>query len=200
MPCLIHRDLSLSQWVSSRFSCCASWPHPCPSLLGAGGSWGGSPMNSRLGGAPPAPQTRPNPPEVAPSHPVVLATGEDAAEPGLACPLLPRECPLAPLLDHSRCFSQPGSEGKPGEVSPPHCHAAHRVFGGICVPLSCPAEEQTRLIQRPRRAGQFSAVPTLGIYFLSLCPTFRAVPCPFSGLALLLCFCRATEIAREVLK
>lgn len=131
--------------------------------------------------------------------PVVLATGEDAAEqPALACPLLlrgaalTRGCPLCSWILPAAFPSQAARESaaSPGMwwLCPPHSHAAHGtgLSGGIWVPLSCPGTRARRL----RRAGQVSAIPVAGIYFLSPCPTFRAVPCPFSGLALLLCFCR----------
>lgn len=167
VPCLIHRDLSLSQWAPSHFSCCATWPRPCPFPLAAGGFWGGFRMDPRLGGLPqhpkpaaccgphtPKPRSRPRWRWL--HHmPVVLATGEDAAEPALACPLLlrgaalTRGCPLCswilPAAFPSRAARE--SAASPGMwwLCPPHSHAAHGtgLSGGIWVPFVLPGDTGT---------------------------------------------------------
>lgn len=210
VPCLIHRDLSLSQWAPSRFSRCATWPRPCPFPLAAGGSWGVFVWTRDLGGSPstpnlpPAAVPTPQNPGAGPGGggpitcplswqrarmlrsqpwPVPSCSGE-LPSPG-AVPSAPGSFPLLfPAGQRGKALLLPGCGGCALLTPTPRTGRGSLVaFGSL---LSCPGTRARRL----RRAGQVSAIPVAGIYFLSPCPTFRAVPCPFSGLALLLCFCR----------
>lgn len=179
--------------------CLVSLPAGCRRLLG------GSPMDPRFGGLPQHPKAAPTSqhPAAGPDGGVSITSrcpGNGRGCCGAGAGLSPRAPGMSPHpAPGSSPLLFPARESR-DEVSPPHCHTAHGGFGGICVPLSCPAEEQTRHSQSLSRAGQFSAVPIPGIYFLSLCPTFRARSLPFLWPCSPVVLLPATKITREVLK
>lgn len=219
VPCLIHRDLSLSRWAPSRFSRCATWPRPCPCPLAAGGSWGVLVRTRDLGGSP----STPNLPPAAVPTPQNPGAGPGGGG-SITCPL---SWQRARML-RSQPWPVPSCSG--GLPSPGAVPSAPGSF-----PLLFPAGQRGKALLLPGCGGCALLTPTPRtgrgslVAFGSLCPARghghggcdergKSQPFPWPGfifsprvphsepfLALSLalrscCASAATEIAREVLK